>query len=677
MESYITSLLNWAQSHPQWATAIIFVVAMAESLVIVGVLVPGALMMLGAGALIALGVLDFWTTFLAAVAGAIVGDGLSYLIGYFYKDQLRQLWPFSRYPTMIQRGEDYFRRHGGKSVFLGRFVGPVRAVIPTVAGMMNMTPPHFFLVNVLSAIAWAPTYLVPGMVFGASLSLASEVATRLGILLLGFIFALWLMTWLVRQVFNFTQPRAQAGLASMQKWSNRYPPLGNIVTAILDPARPEARALAMLAALLTATVWAFLELVEQLLSGATLGRIDSSVFHFLQSLRTPWADQVMVLISQLGDSVVNVPLVLGLALWLSWQRQWLAVGHWLAAAAFGGFATVIIKQALQIPRPTQIYEGLVTYAFPSGHVTLSTVLYGFLAVLIASDMTPSRRWLPYAAVAPIITAVAVSRLYLGAHWLSDVLGGLMLGIAGVALLGIAYRRHLRSTPDAHQIVAIAALLVAIAGTWHIAEHHQREMIKYQVRENYKYLSEQQWWAGGWQTLPAFRIDFGGDYEQPLTLQWPGDIKEIRNYFKRQGWQEPRRLTLASTLNWLRPQPSFSELPVLPRAHDGRHEALVLTHTAPSSQQQLVLRLWPTQTRLTPAQPLWIGNVSLQRMKPILLFTLPHDESSIRESMAIFKNYLSDTIWKQNIRDIAPGINDSEKGDWDRTVFIIRAIKETQ
>ncbi|MFZ0487486.1 MAG: DedA family protein, partial [Arenicellales bacterium] len=110
-----------------------FIVALSESLAVVGLVVPGATIMLAAGALIALGAMSFWTTTLLAVAGAIAGDGISFWIGRRYRDRLRGVWPFHRHPDWLSRGEAFFERHGGKSVVFGRFVGPVRAFVPIVA----------------------------------------------------------------------------------------------------------------------------------------------------------------------------------------------------------------------------------------------------------------------------------------------------------------------------------------------------------------------------------------------------------------------------------------------------------------------------------------------------------------------------------------------------------------
>jgi len=133
-----------------------FLFALAESLAVVGLVVPGAAVMIVAGALIAMGGLHFWPVLLLAVAGAILGDGVSFWLGHRYRDQLRSRWPFYRHPAWLARGERFFYRHGGKSILFGRFVGPVRPIVPLVAGMLGMRAAAFYTMNVLSAMLWAP-----------------------------------------------------------------------------------------------------------------------------------------------------------------------------------------------------------------------------------------------------------------------------------------------------------------------------------------------------------------------------------------------------------------------------------------------------------------------------------------------------------------------------------------
>ena len=172
-------LLAWVGQNPFWAGIVIFFVALAESLAIVGILVPGVIILFGAGALIGNGTLEFWSSCLWAVAGAVIGDNISFWFGHHYEDRFAHTKWFNLHPNHLAKGTEFFHKHGGMSVAFGRFFGPIRAVVPLIAGLMRMEPSHFLIANVLSAFVWAPAYLLPGMVFGASMDLAGEVAIRL------------------------------------------------------------------------------------------------------------------------------------------------------------------------------------------------------------------------------------------------------------------------------------------------------------------------------------------------------------------------------------------------------------------------------------------------------------------------------------------------------------------
>ena len=200
------ALIEALSQHPTLALGAVFAGALLESVAVVGFVVPGSLMVFGGGVLIGLQVLGPGWTALAAIAGAALGDGFNYWLGRHYQDRLRHVWPLRNYPELLDRGQAYFVQNGGKSVFLGRFIGPLRAIVPVVAGMSNMSVLRFTVLNILSAVAWAVTHLLPGALFGASLQLAGAVSSRLLALLAGLVLAVWMTTVLLRLAQRATVP---------------------------------------------------------------------------------------------------------------------------------------------------------------------------------------------------------------------------------------------------------------------------------------------------------------------------------------------------------------------------------------------------------------------------------------------------------------------------------------
>ncbi len=184
----------------------IFAVAIGEAVFILGLFVPSTPVLLLAGGIIAQGKLPFWEVYFAAVLGAVIGDAISYTVGYALKDRIKTIWPFRNYLDLIARGEAFFAIHGGKSVFIGRFIPGVKAVVPGIAGMFGMDYRKFSVINVTSAFAWAAAHILPGMLLSAwlkSIGLSLEMVIIVGTLVL---VALFLLIHYFRQIVLFFAP---------------------------------------------------------------------------------------------------------------------------------------------------------------------------------------------------------------------------------------------------------------------------------------------------------------------------------------------------------------------------------------------------------------------------------------------------------------------------------------
>ncbi|SCZ57637.1 bifunctional DedA family/phosphatase PAP2 family protein [Thiohalomonas denitrificans] len=618
----IAPLLAWIETHSTWAGVLVFLIAFSESLAVVGLFLPGAMLMFGIGALVGSGSLEFWPTLAWAAAGAIAGDGVSFWLGRYFHEGLKTQWPFRTHPEFIENATGFFQRHGGKSILLGRFIGPIRPIIPAVAGMMDMPVGRFFAVNVVSGILWAPAYVLPGVVFAATLGLAAEVAMRLAALIVLLLTLLLFTFWVAKHTFRWLHPKAHAMIAALLGWSQRHPYAGRLPTALLDPHHPEGKALTLLAFLLLGAVAGFVTLFPFSGEEGWFPNLDSYVFHSLQELRTPVMDRLMVATTELGDGRVLVPLFMVVLAWLLLRGRISAAAHWAAVGTFTLVANYGLKAFTALQRPTEIYQGVFGYSFPSGHALSSTALLGFLSVLIGRELPERSRWLAYAVAALLVIPIAFSRLYLGVHWLTDVLGGLTLGLAWVALVGIAYRRHPAGhlSPGALGIVALGAL--AIAGTWNIASHHREDLILYAKTPDTQQIAFTDWQSGAWRQLPAFRAELRGVRRHPLTLQYAGDLQNLRDRLQSVGWQPPTPLTGLSWLRWLSDVP-LGSVPVLPQVHKGLNESLLLIRNGGAECPLKALRLWPSHVSLEPrGLPLWEGNVSCLMETSIPAITVP-------------------------------------------------------
>ncbi|MEJ2107690.1 MAG: VTT domain-containing protein, partial [Acidiferrobacteraceae bacterium] len=626
MGTLIDFLIHWVTLHPHLTGLFVAIVACAEALAFVGLLVPGAVLMFAAGALIGIGAVEFWSVFAWAVGGAILGDGISYWLGYRYKNQIRNWRPIRRHAEWLGRGESFFHKHGGKSVVFARFVGPVRPLLPVIAGMLNMPAKRFYLYNILSAFAWAAFHLLIGMGVGASLAVAGQVATRLVLLILLLATSIGGILWFARAVQRLGQPHLTQWVNQVLTWSRQHPRLGWLTTELLDPARSARTALISWFVLLVASIWLFLGILEDVVTRDRIVYAGQSVYQLLQSVRVPTFDSIMIVFTELGDATVVGTLVLAVLAWLVWHRAWRDAAYWITAVVSGEAMVAFLRFVLKMPRPIALYAGTDAYSFPSGHSTFSVVVYGFLAVLVSSAFGRRWRWLPFAFAGILVSGIAFSRLYLGAHWLADVVAGLALGTAWVALLAIARERRAAHLAIQYRFVLMIAAVFTIAAGWHIFHRFDQDVQRYALQHPVLKLSARSWWNKDWQSMPAWRIELSGEIEQPLNIQWAGSQESIQDSLLAKGWHKPTPLDFKSALSWFAPNPTLKSLPVLPKLNKGRYETVLLVHPIQDNskeQKQLVLRLWPADVELIPSgTPLWIGTIASLKLQHLPLISFP-------------------------------------------------------
>tara|TARA_R110000851_G_scaffold333421_1_gene512935 strand:- start:63455 stop:64087 length:633 start_codon:yes stop_codon:yes gene_type:complete len=169
MEELVNQLTQFIHANQEWTGLILGLMTMGESLLIVGIAIPATAIMLVVGGLIGSGTVEPLPVIGWGILGAIIGDGISYYIGRWLGPQIIHRWPLNRQKRAVARARLFFYKYGMLSIFGGRFLGPLRAIIPTVAGVMKMRHWRFQVANILSAIVWVPVMLIPGYLTGRSI----------------------------------------------------------------------------------------------------------------------------------------------------------------------------------------------------------------------------------------------------------------------------------------------------------------------------------------------------------------------------------------------------------------------------------------------------------------------------------------------------------------------------
>jgi membrane protein DedA with SNARE-associated domain len=170
LDVYVQPVIEFVRTHEAWAGPVVFCLAFAESLAFISLLVPAWGVLVAIGALIGPSGIDFVPVWLGGALGAAFGDWLSYWIGATFKTTVAGMWPLSRHPDLIPRGEVFVRRWGALAIWIGRFFGPLRAAVPLVAGIFGMSWWSFQIANFGSALLWAAVLLKLGDVVGLTLA---------------------------------------------------------------------------------------------------------------------------------------------------------------------------------------------------------------------------------------------------------------------------------------------------------------------------------------------------------------------------------------------------------------------------------------------------------------------------------------------------------------------------
>ncbi|PMS21563.1 ATPase [Trinickia dabaoshanensis] len=386
------------------------------------------------------------------------------------------------------------------------------------------------------------------------------------------------------------------------------------------------------ALLFCGSAWLFLGVLEDVLSKDPLMQADLIVYRTLQNIRVPYLDSWMTGMSELGDAAVVVPVVLVVLSWFVWHRRWRAAIYWLAAVGGAEVIVKLLKLALHRTRPNPFASGVESFSFPSSHATLAVVTYGFLAFLLCEGQRHRLRTAIVLVTAVAVSLIAASRLYLGVHWVSDVVAGLSFGLAWVTVLAVGYSLQPIQPIGAKRLMGIVALTLLAGAALHMAKRHHADVALYRRLERTERMTATQWRGGAWRTLPVGRVAVVGRIDEPFSVQWAATARTIERVMQAQGWRAAR-----SDPAWPAVPASGDEraTPAIAlKFHEGAAPAMAFVRIADEAHDTLlVLRLWPAADLVLRSPrhgtvPLWTGTVT--RESPATAFAWSFSVPSINE-----------------------------------------------
>jgi undecaprenyl-diphosphatase len=430
-----------------WTYLVVGLLAFLETGAFVGLLVPGETAMLIGGAVAGQGVINVFLLIAIAWTMAFLGDSTSFYLGHrLGRDFILKHGPkFGITRERYEQVEDYFEKHGGKTVLIGRFIGLVRALAPFVAGSSGMKYRAFAPYSILGSGLQITLHVLAGYFFARSIEAAAEyvglaaliIGTMLGVSLVSYFAWKYLrepenrvktVEWMDEHWYTAWTVRLCRRYETQLRWiQDRFTPGGTFGLEVTT-----------LFAIIAVSSFVLFAYAGILLDdgGPTPG--DLRAFDVTGLIETGWLTDIAKVITALGSSYILLPLVAITTVILALKRRWseaiVLVLSWIAI----GFGIDEIKEWVARPRPPDGMVEVEGFAYPSGHAAHS-IFYVWLSVTIAVRLRPDMARKAALVSGGIVLAalIGLSRVYLNVHYLSDVFGGWALGALCFSFFAVA------------------------------------------------------------------------------------------------------------------------------------------------------------------------------------------------------------------------------------------------
>jgi membrane protein DedA with SNARE-associated domain len=420
-----------------WTYLIVAVFAFAETGAFVGLVVPGETVMLLGGAVAGQGAINIYLLIAIAWFSAWLGDTTSFFLGRRLGREfvLKHGQRFGISHERFEKVEDYFGRHGGKTIFIGRWISLVRAFAPFIAGSSGMGYRAFVPYSILGTGLWASLHILIGYFFSRSIETAGHYAARGAAALATLIAVVAATVWIVRRL------REEKNRAAIVRWMEGHGATRWLVDLarrrelrfLWDRVTPGGTfGLEFTSLMATLAVSLFVVLAYAVMIGGnpdpTPG--DETAIELAEHLQTGALTSAAKIVSFLGSAGFTWALALIGAALLAWRRRWAEFGVLLAGMTITQIGLEVLQDSVDRPPPPKPLAAAPDSSFPSSHAAHS-VIYLWLAVTIVLRLRPGMaRATAVVVTGLVLTAlIGLSRVYLEVHYLSDVSAGWALGAA--------------------------------------------------------------------------------------------------------------------------------------------------------------------------------------------------------------------------------------------------------
>ncbi len=446
-QSMIAALQGFLSSAGAWALVPIFFVVTLESSAFLGLLFPGEMVALIAGALAATDAFSPWSAFATVASAAVLGDIVGYALGHYWGQAVLARWSFARrqYERHRHRLESYFEWWGIATVLIGRFIAVGRAFVPFAAGLSEMPARRFVPMAVFAGVFWGGAVVALGYVLGSNWRLVERWLRSLG----AGILILFGLTILMVLLWRWLAARQNQIVAAWQRRAQRYgidlAPFLEFIRARLSPTSYLGLHFTVGLITLVALAWLFGGVTQDIFAQDPLVRIDQRVALLIAQYHTSTLDSVASATAFLSNLWWLLFLVAGAAIGSALAGD-LTLSIMAAAVLGGAYGLAFALQSIfstfspHVPQP-ELVHGFT--GFPSVTVTAATAAYGMACYSFA---VRARNWrlqtLSTVATLYVILLIGMGALYTG-QMLSAAIGGFALGGCWLAICltgNITYKR---------------------------------------------------------------------------------------------------------------------------------------------------------------------------------------------------------------------------------------------
>ncbi|MBN1325884.1 LssY C-terminal domain-containing protein [Candidatus Falkowbacteria bacterium] len=673
---YISALLPKISHLGFFAYWLVAGVTFLESIAIIGTFIPGAIIIAFFGFLAGQDYFDFGDLIWYAAIGAILGDIISYYFGKYGKKIFK---PKNRIfkTEYLLRGERFFKRHGAKSVFLGRFLAVIRPNISFIAGLFKMDAKKFYFYNITSAFLWSLLYLTIGYFVGQTTASVVIWSTRIAVFVLSIILFLLLIDLIRYLIIKYGKPfyafcksiaisikEAIFTNPDVKRALKKHPRFFGFLGDRLEIRKFTGLPLALLCVLFIYFLSLYFDVTSSILRTTAIVEADLRIEKLVFVFREGNLINFFTWITLLGEwqFVMCVIVIICIIFWLYKKKEYIL--SFLITTGGTAVFGVLSKAILHRPRPEMGLIEETSFSFPSNHAGISMAIFGYLIYYICRNTKPWKTHLNvFFGGLVIIIAVGFSRIYLGVHYLSDVIGGYLLGLLFL-LIGITInewlihkkiikRERIKHRKKIHYIFICLIILIGIIyfclGIF----------LKPEISPKIEKIETPITISGIINISPIFENNNLPKYSETLigTMQEPLQFiilakneNDFINIFTKAGWhlaEEPDIFSVLKIAKYAAFNEEYLTAPMTPSFWDGEvHESGFQKPTETNSvRSRHHVRFWKTNITSVDGKKVYVGTASLDtNIKWIVVHKIDPNIDAERE--IIFKNLLDTGLIKQ-------------------------------